>query len=74
MNWIFNIALDARTEFEKSLLQGKRNLEALFQAQLCGYHCFADGVHQVPPLLASQSHLRQAWTDGYLVAAERRCS
>ncbi len=73
MSWIFNTALNARTEFEKSLLQGKRNLEALFQAQLCGYHCFADGVHQVPPLLASQSHLRQAWTDGYLVAAERRC-
>lgn len=72
MNWIFDSALDARTEFEKSSLMGEQNLEALFQAQLCGYHCFAEGIHQVPPLLASQSRLRQAWTDGYQVAADRR--
>ncbi len=72
MNWIFDSALDARTEFEKSALMGKRNLEALFQAQLCGYHCFVEGIHQVPPLLAGQSRLSQAWASGYRLAAERR--
>lgn len=71
MNWIFNSALDARTEYEKSSLKGEQNLEALFQAQLCGYHCFAEGVHEAPPLLASRSSLRNGWADGYQVAADR---